>query len=102
MVNSMTEPYDFLPEDLGVGDVTSEALLDNENAAAVILAKEDSIMAGLEEAQKIFEHEGLRTTPRARDGASSTVIRKVRFLFITSLPRQEDRRSSPRRSPSKT
>ena len=64
----MTEPYDFLPEDLGVGDVTSEALLDNENATAVILAKEDTIMAGLEEAVKIFEHEGLRTTPRARDG----------------------------------
>ncbi len=64
----MTEPYDFLPEDLGTGDVTSTALLSNERAGARIIAKEDCVIAGLEEAVKIFENEGLRAIPKFRDG----------------------------------
>ena len=52
MAEHMTEPYDFLPDDLGTGDVTSEALLTDERAGAIIVAKEDCVIAGIEEAVK--------------------------------------------------
>ncbi len=64
----MTEPYDFLPEDLGAGDVTSDALLSDERCGAVIKAKEDCVIAGIEEATKIFEKEGLRVLSKYQDG----------------------------------
>ncbi len=64
----MSEPYEYLAEDLGDGDATSEAVIQNQEARAIIIAKEDSILAGLEEAVRIFEHEGLRASPRANDG----------------------------------
>ena len=68
MADLMIEPYDFLPEDLGTGDVTSEALLTDERAGAIIVAKEDCVIAGIEEAVKIFENEGLRVLPKYQDG----------------------------------
>ena len=64
----MLEPYEYLPEDLGPGDVTSEAVVRDEKARATITAKQDCVVAGLEEAIRIFEHEGLRASPRAKDG----------------------------------
>jgi len=50
---------DFLREDLGKGDITSKALLGKEKTEAVIVAKEDCVLAGLEEAQGIFRLLGL-------------------------------------------
>lgn len=63
-----------MPEDLGTGtgfpagDITSEATLGNEEAVASIIACQDAVMAGLEEAVRIFEHEGLAAMPRVKDG----------------------------------
>jgi nicotinate-nucleotide pyrophosphorylase len=51
----MLEPYEYLPEDLGKGDVTTEALISDLETRANIIAKEDCILAGSEEAARIFE-----------------------------------------------
>lgn len=45
----------FLREDLGKkGDITSDALFTRQTARAVIIAKEDCVVAGLQEAQQVF------------------------------------------------
>jgi nicotinate-nucleotide pyrophosphorylase (carboxylating) len=59
---------DFLREDLGKGDITSKALLGKDKAEAVIVAKEDCVLAGLEEAQGIFRLLGLKTSTVFVDG----------------------------------
>jgi len=59
----------FLKEDLGVeGDITSDALFTDETAIAVIIAKEDCIVAGLEEAKIIFSKIGANAEIIAKDG----------------------------------
>jgi len=59
----------YLEEDLGTeGDVTSDALFTDENAKAVIIAKEDCIVAGLEEAKDIFLKIGAETELIVNDG----------------------------------
>ena len=76
----MVEPYDYLPEDLGRGDITSEALSIEGHIIAEIVAKEDCLLAGCEEAVRIFEHEGLRPRPCVQDGDSvgrGTVVMEV-------------------------
>lgn len=60
----------FLGEDLGHGDITSEALIGEVDAEAKVTAKEDCVLAGLEEARAIFEHLGVRTESSCRDGQS--------------------------------
>ena len=59
---------DYLNEDLGRGDVTSEALLGNERAVGVIVAKEPCVVAGLKEAAALFGLARLRVRLRAKDG----------------------------------
>lgn len=59
---------DFLREDLGKGDITSKALIGKEKATAVIIAKEDCVLAGLEEATNIFQLLGLKTSTVFVDG----------------------------------
>lgn len=76
----MTEPYDYLDEDLGNGDVTSDALIGDVEARANLIAREDCILAGNEEATRIFEHEGLRVRHFVPDGhevRSETVIMEI-------------------------
>lgn len=59
----------FLKEDLGRrGDITSEALIGNERAVAVIIAKKDCLVAGLEEAAEVFKTLGLFVRKKAKDG----------------------------------
>jgi nicotinate-nucleotide pyrophosphorylase (carboxylating) len=66
----MREPYEYLSEDLDTGkDVTSEAVIGDEKVTAVIIANEDCTIAGLEEAVRIFEHEGLTLIPGVSDGS---------------------------------
>jgi nicotinate-nucleotide pyrophosphorylase (carboxylating) len=65
----MKEPHDFLAEDLGTGDVTTEALVGDLRTSAVILAKEDCVVAGIEAAAGIFRKEGLAVKAAVRDGA---------------------------------
>jgi len=59
----------FLQEDLGQeGDITSESLFTNEIAKAHIISKEKCVVAGLEEAKKIFEKTGAETKLKVKDG----------------------------------
>lgn len=63
----------FLREDLGKkGDITSNALFSNHHARAVIVAKDDGIVAGLEEAAPVFTRSGATVTLLTRDGTAIT------------------------------
>ncbi len=76
---------DFLREDLGKGDITSKALLGKDKAEAFIVAKEDCVLAGLEEAQGIFGLLGLKTSTAFVDG--QRVKKDDRVLHIEGLAR---------------
>jgi nicotinate-nucleotide pyrophosphorylase (carboxylating) len=58
----------FLKEDLGHGDITSEALIGDVEAKARIVAKEPCVLAGLEEATATFQHLGVQTESSYKDG----------------------------------
>ncbi|HHH84247.1 MAG TPA: carboxylating nicotinate-nucleotide diphosphorylase [Thermoplasmatales archaeon] len=59
----------FLHEDLNEkGDITSNALLENEEGKARIIAKESCILAGLEEAGNVFSELGLAVNFLKNDG----------------------------------
>jgi len=59
-----------LEEDIGKGDITSDALLSDENVEAKIFAKEKCVLAGLEEAKNIFEKLGVEVNAHAKDGCN--------------------------------
>ncbi|ASJ03428.1 nicotinate-nucleotide pyrophosphorylase [Thermococcus profundus] len=59
----------FIEEDAPFGDVTSEAVIpEGMDAKALIIAKQDGIIAGVEEARALFEHFGVKVEVRKRDG----------------------------------
>ncbi|NJE03805.1 carboxylating nicotinate-nucleotide diphosphorylase [Thermococcus sp. MV11] len=59
----------FIEEDAPFGDVTSEAVIpEGTKAKAVIIAKGEGIIAGVEEAKALFEHFGVEVKVRKRDG----------------------------------
>ncbi len=59
----------YLLEDLDKkGDVTSDSLFTDEAAKAHIIAKEDCIVAGLEEAKLVFERSGAEVRLQVNDG----------------------------------
>ena len=59
----------FLEEDAPFGDVTSEAVIPEDlEAEAVIIAKQDGVIAGLEEAKALFEHFDVKVELKAKDG----------------------------------
>jgi nicotinate-nucleotide pyrophosphorylase (carboxylating) len=58
----------FLRDDLGRGDVTS-ALLSPQKCRAGIVARENCIVAGLEEARFLFNYRKVRAAARVRDGS---------------------------------
>jgi nicotinate-nucleotide pyrophosphorylase (carboxylating) len=68
----------FLKEDLGKGDITSEALLSNEKVQAEIIAKESCVLAGLKEAIALFKLVNVRTRTKLKEGLrirkSTTVL----------------------------
>lgn len=69
----MDEIDGFLHEDLGKkGDITSDALFTREKARAVIIVRQDCIIAGLQEAQRVFQKTGARSTLRRTDGERVT------------------------------
>ncbi len=86
----------FLEEDAPFGDVTSEAVIPRDlEAEAVIIAKQDGIIAGLEEAKALFEHFGVKVELKAKDGnevkKGDVIIelrgnaRKILFVERTAL-----------------
>ncbi len=59
----------FIQEDAPFGDVTSEAVIPEDvKAKAVIIAKADGVIAGVEEAKVLFEHFGVAVEVKKRDG----------------------------------
>lgn len=60
----------FLEEDIGKGDITSDALLSDENVEGKIFSKEKCVLAGLEEAKNIFEKLGVEVNAYAKDGCN--------------------------------
>ena len=72
----------FLEEDVPFGDVTSEAVIpENLEAEAVIISKQDGVIAGLEEAKALFEHFGVKVELKAKDGnevKKGTVVIKLK------------------------
>jgi nicotinate-nucleotide pyrophosphorylase (carboxylating) len=73
--NSIMDDIDrYLQEDLGKdGDITSDALFTNEPARATVIAKEACVVAGLEEAQRVFTKTHATATLLLKDG---TIVRK--------------------------
>lgn len=62
----------FLHEDLNEkGDITSDALLEDEEGKARIIAKENCILAGLEEAGNVFSKLGLAVSFTKDDGSEA-------------------------------
>ena len=60
---------EFLREDIGYGDITSTALIDEgPRARAKLFFKEDGVTAGLEEAAAIFSYLGCSVKPLEDDG----------------------------------
>jgi nicotinate-nucleotide pyrophosphorylase (carboxylating) len=55
--------------DIGAGDLTAQALgLGDGNATARVLAKEPGVLAGLAEYSWLLTRQGIRVTPRKKDG----------------------------------
>ena len=72
---------EFLSEDLGFGDITTDTLIDdNSMAEAEIVFKEEGIVAGVEEAATIFELVGCKSQIIINDGEGvkpQTVVLKI-------------------------
>jgi nicotinate-nucleotide pyrophosphorylase (carboxylating) len=75
MANRLLSPeiekglMNFLREDLGFGDITSKAVLDDKvKGEAIIIAKEEGVLAGLIEVKRLFELLGCVAEPLAKDG----------------------------------
>jgi nicotinate-nucleotide pyrophosphorylase (carboxylating) len=61
---------EYLREDVGSGDITSELVVPEDlMARGNILCKEDCVVAGLEEAAMVFEELGAKTVRSAEDGS---------------------------------
>ncbi|TFG56335.1 MAG: nicotinate-nucleotide diphosphorylase (carboxylating), partial [Methanomassiliicoccus sp.] len=58
----------YLQEDLGEGDITSLALIDDRTGRAIITSGEDGVIAGVEEAVEVFRRTGCTCRALADDG----------------------------------
>jgi nicotinate-nucleotide pyrophosphorylase (carboxylating) len=72
----------FLAEDIGYGDITTNALLDSElSGEGRVICKENAVVAGIDEALVLLELAGCQGTVKAHDGdhvKSGTVILSAR------------------------
>jgi nicotinate-nucleotide pyrophosphorylase (carboxylating) len=74
----------FLREDLGKkGDITSDILFTEETVQARILAKEDGVVAGIEEAVQVFQKTGATATALVHDGDQ---VKKGTFVLEINGP----------------
>ena len=68
-MTTITYLLGFLEEDAPFGDVTSEAVIpEGIKAKAVIIAKQEGVIAGVEEAKALFEHFGVDVDVKKLDG----------------------------------
>ncbi len=79
----------FLREDVGYGDITTEAVVDPEiTGVGKIVAEEDCVMAGVEEASELFAMLGLSVVQNIRDGERAEpgeVVMEAYGRFATML-----------------
>jgi len=71
---------EYLKEDLGFGDLTSDILLEDIVVKGLIVAKEDCVLAGLEEIRILLETLNCEFKALARDGdfvKSNTVVAEI-------------------------
>ncbi|OPY34877.1 MAG: nicotinate-nucleotide pyrophosphorylase [Methanomassiliicoccales archaeon PtaU1.Bin124] len=68
----MNRIREFLAEDVGDGDITSDILIGRQNGKAHITAGVDCTLAGLEEAAEVFGFLGLEVILKAADGQKVT------------------------------
>ncbi|MGD1060390.1 MAG: carboxylating nicotinate-nucleotide diphosphorylase [Methanomassiliicoccales archaeon] len=64
----MSRIAEYLDEDVGFGDITSDVLIADETGSARVTANEECILAGLDEATEVFREMGVTTYPMTRDG----------------------------------
>ncbi|OGS41984.1 MAG: nicotinate-nucleotide diphosphorylase (carboxylating) [Euryarchaeota archaeon RBG_16_62_10] len=66
----ISKVQEFLKEDIGSGDITSELVVPkNARAKGRIVCKEDCVVAGLEEAAEVFVELGATVTRSKKDGS---------------------------------
>ena len=72
----------FLAEDIGYGDVTTDALIDSkQRAEGRVVCKENAVVAGIEEALVILDLAGCQGMSTVRDGSrvkSGTIVLSAR------------------------
>jgi nicotinate-nucleotide pyrophosphorylase (carboxylating) len=66
--NRPRRPAEFLDEDVGPGDVTSNAVWRGETAKARIVAKERCVLCGVREAAEVFDSVGVKALGLRREG----------------------------------
>ena len=71
---------EYLQEDLGYGDISSNVILKEKTATAEIFVKEDCILAGLEEAASLFGLLSVGVKPLFSDGASIEEGKRVLLI----------------------
>lgn len=59
---------EYLQEDLGFGDITTDNLFSDEKVSGVITAKEECMVAGIEEIEKLFNLFCLEVSVKVPDG----------------------------------
>ena len=67
----MTDPeylLSFIREDAPYGDITTDAVIGDTRCRARIVAREEGVIAGLEEAAFLFKHYGVTVKYQAEDG----------------------------------
>jgi nicotinate-nucleotide pyrophosphorylase (carboxylating) len=78
----LPELLEFLKEDIGDGDITTDATVPEDlEASAEVAAREDGVLAGLEEVAQLLEHEGLKHKTSFKDGdeiKKGSVLMEVR------------------------
>jgi nicotinate-nucleotide pyrophosphorylase (carboxylating) len=71
MALTLPDTTAWLAEDVGAGDVTTQALIDEDaTCKAVVLAKEPGVVCGLEAASAVFADLGVRVEPLVEEGAA--------------------------------
>jgi len=79
----------FLKEDTGLGDITTHAVVPPQKTVrAKVIAKQEGVVAGMEEALILLEALGLNAEPKVQDGArirKNTILMEIRGNAQTLL-----------------
>lgn len=62
----------LLEEDLLFGDTTTELVVEPREAEAVIVSREEGVIAGIEEARELLEMSGVRVVEAVKDGSKTS------------------------------